>query len=211
NYPPDLPDLPDSPDLPDYLPHPPEGSASYNATPSVRSGTMHAIRPARLALIASLLIAPALIAQVPSASDPPKYAVPPKAIVDVFDAEVLPQTLVSPNRQMVALTKARAYPTIAELAQPMYRLAGSRVNPRTNGPHRASGLPGTGIYSIALKKIADGAEMNVTMPAQARISHVKFSPDGSHLAFLQTKDDAIELWIADGMTGTAKAIVTGAD
>ena len=62
----------------------------------------------------------------------------------------------------MALTKARAYPTIAELAQPMLRLAGSRVNPKTNGPHRASGLPGTGIYSITLKKIADGAEVNVT-------------------------------------------------
>ena len=93
----------------------------------------------------------------------------------------------------------------------MYRLAGSRVNPKTNGPHRASGLPGTGIYSITLKKIADGSETAVKMPAQARISHVKFSPDGSHLAFLQTKDDAIELWVADGMTGAAKAVVTGAD
>ena len=41
----------------------------------------------------------------------------------------------------------------------MLRLAGSRVNPKTNGPHRASGLPGTGIYSITLKKIADGAEV----------------------------------------------------
>ena len=49
------------------------------------------------------------------------------------------------------------------------------------------------------------------MPPQARISHVKFSPDGSQLAFLQTKDDAIELWIADGATGAAKAVVTGAD
>ena len=52
---------------------------------------------------------------------------------------------------MVALTKARPHPTIAELAQPMLRLAGARVNPKTNGPHRASGLPGTGIYSLPLK------------------------------------------------------------
>ena len=65
---------------------------------------MHAIRPARLALIASLLIGPALIAQVPTASDPPKYVLPPKAIVDVFDAEFLPQTTVSPS------AGARAYP-----------------------------------------------------------------------------------------------------
>lgn len=172
---------------------------------------MHAIRPARLAVIAALFAAPVLVAQVPSASDPPRYVLPPKAIVDVFDAEFLPQAIVSPNRQTMALTKARAYPTIAELSQPMYRLAGSRVNPKTNGPHRASGLPGTGIYTITLKKIADGAEVNVTMPPQAKISNVKFSPDGSKLSFLQTKDNAIELWIADTATGAAKAVVTGTD
>jgi dipeptidyl aminopeptidase/acylaminoacyl peptidase len=156
-------------------------------------------------------LGPRVEAQVPSASDSPRYVLPPKAIVDAFDAEPLPQTLLSPNKQVVALTKARTYPTIAELAQPMYRLAGARVNPKTNGPHRASGLPGTGIYSITLKKIADGTEAVVKVPAQARLSNVKFSPDGSHLAFLQTKDDAIELWVADGLTGAARAVVTGAD
>ena len=177
------------------------------------------MRPFRAIALFALILAPALAlrlaqdvaAQVPTASDPPKYVLPPKAIVDAFDAEPLPQTTLSPNKQVVALTKARTYPTIAELSQPMYRLAGSRVNPKTNGPHRASGLPGTGIYSITLKKINGGAEASVTMPPQARISHVKFSPDGSHLSFLNTKDDAIELWVADGMTGAAKAVVTGSD
>src|SRR4051794_39961592 len=173
----------------------------------------------RALILFSFVLAPALAlrqsqglaAQVPTASDSPKYVLPPKAIVDAFDAEPLPQTLLSPNKQVVALTKARTYPTIAELAQPMYRLAGSRINPKTNGPHRASGLPGTGIYSITFKKISDGAELPVKMPSQARVSHVKFSPDGSHLAFLQTKDDAIELWVADTATGAARAVVTGSD
>jgi hypothetical protein len=109
----------------------------------------------------------AVAAQVPSATDAPKYVLPPKNIVDLFDAEWLPQTTVSPNHQVLAMTRARTYPTIAELSQPMLRLAGSRVNSRTNGPFRASGLPGTGIYQITLKKIAGGAESNVTMPPQA--------------------------------------------
>src|SRR5215212_1253664 len=164
-----------------------------------------------LAPVVALRQAQELAAQVPAAADSPRYAVPPKPIVDVFDAEFLPQTMLSPNRQVVALTKARSYPTIAELAQPMLRLAGARVNPKTNGPHRASGLPGTGIYAITLKRIADGVETLVKVPPQARISHVKFSPDGAHFSFLQTKDDAIELWVADAATGASKAIVSGAD
>src|SRR5262249_40207735 len=136
------------------------------------------------------------------------------AIVDVFDAESLPQTTVSANHQVLAMTKARAYPTIAELSQPMLRLAGLRVNSRTNGPFRASGQEGTGIYQITLQKIAGGSPnnvTNVTMPPNARVSHVKFSPDGTKLAFLQTKDNGIELWIADVATGQSKAVVSGAD
>ena len=91
-------------------------------------------RPARTIVLAVLIFAPSLAlrpfdalrvvpsvvearqtqdvaAQVPTASDPPTYVLPPKAIVDAFDAEPLPQTLLSPNRQVVALTKARTYPT----------------------------------------------------------------------------------------------------
>ena len=168
-------------------------------------------RPLRAIALSAVMLAPSLAAQVPTASDPPQYVLPPRAIVEVFDAEFLPQTTVSPGRAVLALTKARPYPTIAELSQPMLRLAGSRVNPRTNGPHRASGLPGTGIYAITLKKIADGAEVAVTMPPQARVSQMKFSPDGSRLAFLHTKENAIELWVADPVTGAAKAVVSGAD
>ena len=163
-------------------------------------------RPTRAVVLALLVCAPLLTAQ-----EAQKYLLPPQSIIDVFDADPPALISVSPNKQQIALTKARAYPTIAELAQPMLRLAGSRVNPKSNGPHRASGLPGTGIQSIALKKIDGGTETNVTMPPQARISNVKFSPDGSRLAFLQTKDAAIELWTADTATGAAKAVVTGAD
>jgi dipeptidyl aminopeptidase/acylaminoacyl peptidase len=167
-------------------------------------------RPARTIAFALLIVAPTLAAQVPGASDPPKYALPPPHIVEAFDAEPLPQTMISPNRQVLALLKARPYPTIAELSQPMLRLAGSRINPNTSGPHRSTGLPGTGIHAITLKKIADGTEVTVTVPPQARISNVKFSPDGSRLAFLNTKDAAIELWVADTASGNAKS-ATGAD
>src|SRR4051812_39387350 len=120
--------------------------------------------------------APRVLARGRSASEPPRYALPPKAIIDAFDVEPLPQTLLSPNKQIVALTKARTYPTIAELAQPMYRLAGARINPKTNGPHRASGLPGTGIYSITLKKISDGTETAGEKPPPARLSPPEFPP-----------------------------------
>src|SRR4029434_4332680 len=87
--------------------------------------------------VLALPIGARVTAQVATAADPPRYALPPQPIVDLFDAEFLRQPRFAPTGQMLAIPKARAYPTIAELSQPMLRLAGSRVNPKTNGPHRA--------------------------------------------------------------------------
>ena len=50
------------------------------------------IRPARAIVLALLVIAPALTAQ-----EAQKYILPPPNIVAAFDAEPLPQTVLSPN------------------------------------------------------------------------------------------------------------------
>jgi dipeptidyl aminopeptidase/acylaminoacyl peptidase len=158
-------------------------------------------RPLRTATVLAALLAPALAAQGPAGSQPARYMLPPQNVVDVFDAEPLPQTMVSPNHQVMALISARQHPSIAELAQPMLRLAGSRVNPRTNGPRL-----GGNIYRIVLRNIATGSDTTVALPPQPRVSNVRFSPNGSHLSFLNTRDAAIEVWVADAATGAAKMV-----
>src|SRR2546422_4406514 len=44
-------------------------------------------RTSRFIALAVLILAPALLAQVPSASDPPKYALPPQHIIAVRSEE----------------------------------------------------------------------------------------------------------------------------
>src|SRR6266852_1997337 len=124
----------------------------------------------------------------------PRYLMPPKEIVEAFDAPLLPTAILSPSKQVMALVYRRNYPTIAELAQPILRLAGARVNPKTNGPQRTAN-----VFAITLRKISDGSEVKVAVPPQANLSNVRFSPDGSHLSFLNTKENGIELWIADAV------------
>jgi dipeptidyl aminopeptidase/acylaminoacyl peptidase len=138
-------------------------------------------------------------------SDAPKYQLPPKEVVDAFDAAPLPAAILSPSKDVMALTYRRAYPTIAELSQPIFRLAGARINPNTNGPQRTAN-----IYAITLKRISDGSEIKVAGPSQANLSNIHFSPDGTRLSFLNTKPNGIELWIADVATGKAK-LITGTD
>jgi len=141
---------------------------------------------------AAVLIVAASVLLFGQTTDASRYLAPPKDVVAAFDAPPLPQAILSPTKQVMALTWRKPYPSIAELAQPMLRLAGARINPRNNGPHRAGE-----IYAITLKKIADGSELKVVLPPQANLSNVRFSPDGSQLSFQNRKDDRIELWVAD--------------
>src|SRR5690349_24182939 len=92
------------------------------------------------------------------------YKQPPKEIMDVLNAPVIPLTSVSPARDKVALLEPMRYPPISELAQPMLRLAGLRINPNTNGQHRQPYF-----VKLTLKNISDGKETPVTLPADAKI------------------------------------------
>lgn len=132
-----------------------------------------------------------------------QYQLPPKDIIDMLDAPPISTASVSPSGQVIALLERASMPTIAELAQPMHRLAGMRVNPRTNGPHRAQTL-----RSISLRAVADGSEIPVTLPASPKLSWIGFSPDGGRFAFTQTRDTGIELWMGDAVSGQAKSIST---
>ena len=104
----------------------------------------------------------------------PKYQTPPQAIVEILDAKPLAQAELSPARDVLALFERVGLPPIAELAEPMLRLAGTRLSPRTNGTHRAGDSVG-----LVLKSIADGAERRVVLPPGGRLQSFDFSPDGS--------------------------------
>ena len=78
----------------------------------------------------------------------------------------------------------------------MLRLAGRRINPASNSPHRFQ-------YSVGLtlKRIADGSEIKIDVPPGAKISGVEWSDDGKHFAFLNTTPNRVELWVGDAATG----------
>ena len=158
-------------------------------------------RTVALALGLMLSVTAGLVAQ--SAATRAEYLTPPKAIVDILDAEPLPGVSVGPARQTIALVSRRSMPTIEEVAQPMLRLAGLRINPRNNGPHRMPS--GT---SITLRNVLDGTERKVSVPPDARIGGVSFSPDGQRLFFTNTREDRVDLYIADTSTGQSRMVET---
>lgn len=129
------------------------------------------------------------------------YLTPPKAIVDILDAEPLPTVTIGPVRELIALQTRRSMPTIEEVARPMLRIAGLRIDPATNGPHSTGGING-----ITLRSITSSAERKVNTPANGRLSGISFSPDGSRFMFTNTTDDSIDLYIGDPATGQARKV-----
>jgi dipeptidyl aminopeptidase/acylaminoacyl peptidase len=126
------------------------------------------------------------------------YKQPPKEILDVLHAPTTPQATISPARDYMLLVQAVRYPPISVLAEPMLRLAGLRINPNTNGRHLVSYDVG-----LTLKKIADGSEHNITLPADAKLGFPEWSPDGKYFAFTNTMPGGVELWIGTAATGEA--------
>ncbi|MEO6221826.1 MAG: prolyl oligopeptidase family serine peptidase [Vicinamibacterales bacterium] len=149
------------------------------------------------ALVALTVVAPA--AQSPTTTS--GYLMPPKVIADIMDAEPLPGVSVSPDRTTLLLTHRRSMPTLAEVAAPILRLGGSRINPLSNGPRVLNGVTG-----ITLKDVATGVERKLVLPAQGSFSPV-FSPDGKKIAITHTTDAGIRLLVVDVASGPVRTVL----
>jgi dipeptidyl aminopeptidase/acylaminoacyl peptidase len=161
------------------------------------------LRCSVLILLAGLLlgIVNAATGQRPSAVTP-IYQTPPPAIADLISAPRTPAVSLSPTDQWMLMLQRPSLPPIAEVAQPELRLAGMRINPRTNARSRVSYYA-----NLTLKKVDSGAEHGLAgLPTDARIRHVRWSPDGSKIAFTVQKHDGLQLWAADVRTREARRI-----
>jgi dipeptidyl aminopeptidase/acylaminoacyl peptidase len=160
------------------------------------------MRMRKLAVAAALVIMSAVALLAQTRQQQAGYLLPPKVIVDILEAQPTPTVIVSPDRRTIALLDRHSMPTIAQLAEPIHRIAGARINPKTNGRQQRTGS----VFAITVKSIADGAERKITVPPNANISGVSFSPNGKRLSFLNNKENAIELWVADTATGQSRLI-----
>jgi dipeptidyl aminopeptidase/acylaminoacyl peptidase len=131
-----------------------------------------------------------------------KYQKPPKEVLEVLNAPPTPQVRISPTRDYMLLLDWLRYPPIAELAQPMYRLAGLRINPKTNGPHRSM----FSYVGITVKRLPDGKEVKMATPPGGKLSTPEWSGDGKQFAFMNTMPTGIELWIGNPVTATARKL-----
>jgi dipeptidyl aminopeptidase/acylaminoacyl peptidase len=126
------------------------------------------------------------------------YKQPPAAIAKILDTPPTPAASFSPDRSKMLMTERNGLPPISDVGAPYLRLAGTRVNPRTNGSWREAFARG-----LIVRPMSGTAEVRVQTPAGAKISHVMWSDDSKKIVFTVTGTDGIKLWVADASTGAA--------
>ncbi len=140
-----------------------------------------------------LLTGLTLIWSFASAQDTQGYQKPPQPILSLFEARSIPTVRISSNGEIMLLLEMEDLPSISELSQPELRLAGQRINPVNNGQSRTAAY-----ISIKIKAVNTGIEYNLKgLPNDPRLSEITWSPDESKIAFIQTTENSVELWVAD--------------
>jgi dipeptidyl aminopeptidase/acylaminoacyl peptidase len=129
------------------------------------------------------------------------YHQPPKEISDALLAPPTPSVSVSPQRDYLIFMQPVRYPPIAEVAQPMLRLAGMRIDANTNGPHLAPYF-----LSYLLKRLPGGEDVRLILPSGAKVGTPVWSHDGKQFAFTNLTSHGIELWIGSSATGITQRV-----
>jgi dipeptidyl aminopeptidase/acylaminoacyl peptidase len=133
------------------------------------------------------------------------YREPPAPIARILDAEPLPVVVVSPDRRWLVHLRRRALPPISEVGAPEVRLAGVRINPRTNGGSRDVTYTG-----LAFQPVDGGAVRPVTLSGlqgEPRVGAPIWAPGGRRVAFTVTAPTGITLWTADAPAGGSTGAV----
>jgi dipeptidyl aminopeptidase/acylaminoacyl peptidase len=129
------------------------------------------------------------------------YKLPPPEIVKILDTPPTPGIVVSPTRDAFLLVDVEGYPPIRELARPILRLAGVRIDPGLGARQRP--IRHTGIEIVPL----DGRpRKRVELPEGSRIGMPSWSPGGTSFAFTRDLPNGVELWVVDAAKGQGRAI-----
>lgn len=122
-----------------------------------------------------------------------EYQKPPASILELVDVERAPIVSIDSKKEQMVFYYRDAFKSLSDLNQPEMRLAGLRINPKTNISATIN------FYTnIKYKKLKEEDIHQVSgLPKNARIAHTSYSPDETKLAFTNTVDHGVELWVVD--------------
>jgi dipeptidyl aminopeptidase/acylaminoacyl peptidase len=151
----------------------------------------------KLLLIVLVICNTALYAQ-----DAIGFQTPPKEIYDLVMAKPTPGVTFDSKGQYMLILERSEMPSVEDLAQPELRIAGLRINPNNFGPSRSSYTTG-----FTIKEVATGKEFQVSgLPANLKAGNLQWSPDEEKVAFTNTTNTAIDIYVIDIKTRKASRV-----
>jgi dipeptidyl aminopeptidase/acylaminoacyl peptidase len=136
------------------------------------------------------------------AQDAISYQQPPAVMANLLLAKSTPAVDINSKAEWMLLTERNSYPSVEELAMPEFRIAGLRINPNNFSPSRQSF-----INNLTLKNLKTGKTAVLTgMPAPLLAGNTSWNPGESKIAFTNTTQKGVDLYIIDLLTFKAAKI-----
>ncbi len=140
------------------------------------------------------------------------YKTPPKDITDMLLAKASPNVSVDDKGEWMLFIQSNSYPSVEELARPELKIAGLRINPANYSPSRQNF-----VNSLVLRNIASGKDYKISgLPASLSASNISWSPNDKKIAFTQTSNSRVDLYVIDvaaqkamQVNKTALNVITG--
>ncbi len=130
------------------------------------------------------------------------YQLPPKDIADLLLAPPTPSVSVDSKGEWMLLSRRSSYPSVEELAQPELRIAGLRFNPDNYALSRQNFING-----FSLKNLRTGKEYPIQgLPQPLMAGNISWSPAEGKIAFTNTTNKQVDLYVLDIATKTAAKI-----
>ena len=129
------------------------------------------------------------------------YKIPPDVIRSLIEADPQPTISLTKDGDLGLVLNREGYQSIDELAKDELRIAGTRLDPVRYTSSRM-----TYYKSFSLLYINSGENILVDFPLNGKFSFFQWSPDEEKIAFTNTTDDGVELWVLDIKSKTSKKV-----
>lgn len=161
------------------------------------------IKSSKLSTVAFAIAAGAALFSGPAVQANPvkiDYQQPAQEIIDIVDAASSPGGSLSPDGDLLMITKYPALPDITDVSAEQLKLAGRRINPANYTVSQARY-----ISALELVDVATGDKLEIKgLPTDLKALGASWSPNGDYIAVAQQTPASVQLWLVDVAKAEAK-------
>ena len=122
-----------------------------------------------------------------------EYQKPSSEILNLVEYERPPSVVYDSDKNFMLFLYRDNYKSIEDLSQEELRLAGLRINPKTNIGSRITYYNNIKIKNLKNKR--SEIEDIIGIPSNPKIANINWSPNQKNIAFANTSSDGVKLWV----------------